>query len=307
MAKNKEITTFLSKILLNVLNKKTNDNCKNINLIENIKNEHYVKKFENVVDIFIDDFLNNMVIIHEPNPTDESMPISTVESLTNSWVESIPISTAEPLTNSWVETMPISTVESLTNSWVDLTTNITNNNNDNNINDINVNNANNICITNNISNVDVFLNSKCNNAINFTDLTGEIKVNLEDLQSIQKNQYTNTICGMINTQMEKYDVHTRPVHCYFNKETKNNEYHIRDENKWKKGKNKINTVLSYGIQKLDKNLLEKTKEHEKKFPAEMKKTKDRILSNGASSGKSFKPTVIINSITKNANITDMVV
>jgi hypothetical protein len=303
MAKNKEITTFLSKILLNVLNKKTNDNCKNINLIENIKNEHYVKKFENVVDIFIDDFLNNMVIIPEPNPTDESMPISTVESLTNSWVESIPISTAEPLTNSWVETMPISTVESLTNSWVDLTTNITNNNN----NDINVNNANNICITNNISNVDVFLNSKCNNAINFTDLTGEIKVNLEDLQSIQKNHYTNTICGMINTQMKKYDVHTRPVHCHFNEETKNNEYHIRDENKWKTGADEVNTVLSSGIQKLDNSLLEKTKEHEKEFPAEITKTKKRILSFGASSGKSLKTIFIIDNITKNANITDMVV
>jgi hypothetical protein len=213
-------------------------------------------------------------------------------------------------------------IENITKVFVTTPHNITtngntiNNNDDNSINidnsiNNNVGNSINNNVTNNYNNennVAVFLNTKCNDAINFIDFIDKIDVKIKDIQTLKNSYYTDTICNIINTQLKDYDIHERPVHCHFNNETQNNEYHIRDKNNWKTGMDEVTNILYSGIQKLDNNIFDKIIQIENLTMTVLNDVKNKVKYNGTTpTGKPLKTIYIIEHITKNANITDMVV
>jgi hypothetical protein len=130
------------------------------------------------------------------------------------------------------------------------TTTVINNNNNTKI-DIDTAN---ITTTNNNFNINIFLNEKCGDAINFTDFMHSIVIQMDDLKLFAKDGYVESISNIIKKNLKKHDIHTRPIHYYNEHETKN-KVHIRDENKWKNKNKDVKTVVNDGIVALDLHVM----------------------------------------------------
>ena len=115
-------------------------------------------------------------------------------------------------------------------------TDLAKNNNNNNNTTINGN------INNNKFNINLFLNEKCKDAINFSDFIKNIEVSHEDLENNAQLGFANGISKIIMDNLNQLSIYDRPIHC---SDVKRETMYIKDENKWEKEEDtkKLNSAI----------------------------------------------------------------
>ena len=84
---------------------------------------------------------------------------------------------------------------------------------------------------NNKFNINLFLNEKCKDAINFTNFVENIEVSHEDLENNAQLGFVNGISKIILDNLKQLSIYERPLHCT---DVKRETIYIKDENKWEK-------------------------------------------------------------------------
>jgi ribosomal protein L37AE/L43A len=95
-------------------------------------------------------------------------------------------------------------------------TNITNNNTMNN------------CY-NQTFNMQFFLNEQCKDAMNMKDFVNSIQLNTDDLENVGKLGYVEGMSNILITNLNKTELHKRPVHC---SDSKRETLYVKDADKW---------------------------------------------------------------------------
>jgi hypothetical protein len=84
---------------------------------------------------------------------------------------------------------------------------------------------------NNKFNINLFLNEKCKDAMNFADFIKNIEVSHEDLENNAQLGFVNGISKIIIDNLKQLSIYDRPIHC---SDIKRETMYIKDENKWEK-------------------------------------------------------------------------
>jgi hypothetical protein len=103
---------------------------------------------------------------------------------------------------------------------------ITNNNHNNNINNNNLTNC-----YNQTFNMNLFLNEKCKDAMNMKDFVNSIQLDTDDLESVGKLGYVEGMSNILINNLNKTEVHKRPVHC---SDIKRETLYVKDADKWER-------------------------------------------------------------------------
>jgi hypothetical protein len=97
---------------------------------------------------------------------------------------------------------------------------------------INNNNTNNMTnCYNQTFNVQFFLNEQCKDAMNMKDFVNSIQLNTDDLESVGKLGYVEGMSNILINNLNKTELHKRPVHC---SDIKRETLYVKDEDKWEK-------------------------------------------------------------------------
>ncbi len=100
---------------------------------------------------------------------------------------------------------------------------------------------------NNRFNLQVFLNEKCKDAINFTDFVDSLKIQLDDLENTRSQGLVHSISSLLIDNLNEMDMYKRPIHCT---DSKRDTLYIKDAEKWEKDdekgiiKNSINELAN---------------------------------------------------------------
>ncbi len=128
------------------------------------------------------------------------------------------------------------------------------------INNLIINVDNKPSITNNMQ-INLFLNNKCSNAMNFQDFIDSLNLSIEDLNFTSENGYAKGITNIFVKNLKDLNPIERPIHCS-NKSTL--EFYVRDENKWDQDVN--NKKLEKGIDTISHKQIKMIKDWEKENP-----------------------------------------
>ena len=124
-----------------------------------------------------------------------------------------------------------------------------NNNTTNNTVNGNVNN------NNNKFNINLFLNEKCKDAMNFSDFIKNIEVSHEDLENNAQLGFANGISKIIMDNLKQLSICDRPIHC---SDVKRETMYIKDDDKWEKEEDtkKLTNAIQNVSQKSVASLME---------------------------------------------------
>ena len=129
----------------------------------------------------------------------------------------------------------------------------------------NIDNSHNINSKNKID-INVFLNDKCKNAINFSSLIESIVIGIKDIENIEKNGYVKTITDIVSEKIGNYTIFERPLHFFLenakNQDPPNDTIHIKDNDIWNEEDMYEHDVLLTNMNAINIAFDEKTKENE---------------------------------------------
>jgi hypothetical protein len=74
-----------------------------------------------------------------------------------------------------------------------------------------------------------FLNEKCKDAMNMKDFVNSIQLNTDDLENVGKLGYVEGMSNILITNLNKTELHKRPVHC---SDIKRETLYVKDADKW---------------------------------------------------------------------------
>ncbi len=80
-------------------------------------------------------------------------------------------------------------------------------------------------------NINVFLQEKCNNAINLTDFIQTLEITMEDIEKCPNQGIVNSISNTLVNALSNLDVYERPIHC---SDKKRATIYIKENDKWDK-------------------------------------------------------------------------
>ncbi len=80
-------------------------------------------------------------------------------------------------------------------------------------------------------NINVFLNEKCKDAINFSDFVKNIQISYRDLENNAHLGFVDGISKIFLDNLKQLDITERPIHCT---DVKRETMYIKDENTWTK-------------------------------------------------------------------------
>ena len=109
-------------------------------------------------------------------------------------------------------------------------------------------------ITNNITNnnyndIRIFLNSKCDKAMNIDTFLDTMVMNRSDMVEMEKNKfYTQGAVKIIKKYMESLSIENRPVHCVNKVPDQPAMFFVRDDDMWKE---ECQAIINYQIQNVD--------------------------------------------------------
>jgi hypothetical protein len=86
-------------------------------------------------------------------------------------------------------------------------------------------------ITNNIFNMNFFLNEKCKDAMNIMDFVNSMTLQFSDLEQVGNLGYVEGISKIIINKLNELDVYKRPIHC---SDAKREIIYVRDNDVWEK-------------------------------------------------------------------------
>jgi hypothetical protein len=78
-------------------------------------------------------------------------------------------------------------------------------------------------------NLQFFLNEQCKDAMNMKDFVNSIQLNTDDLECVGKLGYVEGMSNILITNLNKTELHKRPVHC---SDIKRDTLYVKDEDKW---------------------------------------------------------------------------
>jgi hypothetical protein len=94
--------------------------------------------------------------------------------------------------------------------------------------------VNNTTNNNNTFNMNVFLNEKCNNAVDFDYFIKNLKYELSDAKTLIDG-YVSGTCDIIRKNLEKLPINKRPLHYLVGEDPHQQLMHIRKNDKWDVG------------------------------------------------------------------------
>jgi ferritin len=106
-------------------------------------------------------------------------------------------------------------------SAITTSTPITTTNNNNNLNN---------CY-NQTFNMPFFLNEQCKDAMNMKDFVNSIQLNTDDLENVGKLGYVEGMSNILITNLNKTELHKRPVHC---SDIKRETLYVKENNEWQR-------------------------------------------------------------------------
>ena len=96
-------------------------------------------------------------------------------------------------------------------------------------NNTNNNNNNMTNCYNQTFNLQLFLNEQCKDAMNMKDFVNSIQLDTDDLESVGKLGYVEGMSNILITNLNKTELHKRPVHC---SDIKRETLYVKDADKW---------------------------------------------------------------------------
>ena len=104
------------------------------------------------------------------------------------------------------------------------------------------NNTTNNTINNQSVNINLFLNEKCKDAINFSDFIERIEVSRNDLENNAQLGFVNGITKIFMDNLNQLTLYERPIHCT---DIKRETLYIKDSDKWEKEQSavKLNSAI----------------------------------------------------------------
>ena len=108
---------------------------------------------------------------------------------------------------------------------------------------------------NNKFNINLFLNEKCKDAMNFADFIKNIEVSHEDLENNAQLGFANGISKIIMDNLKQLSICDRPIHC---SDVKRETMYIKDDDKWEKEEDtkKLTNAIQNVSQKSVASLME---------------------------------------------------
>lgn len=82
-----------------------------------------------------------------------------------------------------------------------------------------------------VTNINLFLNTECKDAITMRDFINELVIEDEDLICLKNHGYIESISRLLNKALINYDIYKRPIHCT---DLKREVMHVKDQEGWKK-------------------------------------------------------------------------
>ena len=101
--------------------------------------------------------------------------------------------------------------------------------------------------TNNNLNINMFLNDRCKNAINFSDFIDNIQISQHDLENNAQLGFVNGITKILMDNLKQLTLYERPIHCT---DIKRETLYIKDSDKWEKEES--DKKLEGGIQEVSR-------------------------------------------------------
>ena len=116
-------------------------------------------------------------------------------------------------------------------------------------------------INNNKFNINVFLNTECNNAMNITEFVERLKLSVDDLIYTRNNGFAKGITNIFVKNLEGLEPTTRPIHC---SNSSNLQFYIKDKDKWEQDTD--HSTLNTTIDSVSRKQVLQIKEWEKQNP-----------------------------------------
>jgi len=82
-----------------------------------------------------------------------------------------------------------------------------------------------------ITNINLFLNTECKDAITLLEFVKQIEITDADVLRIKQHGYAESVTKLIQNALKEYDLHNRPIHC---SDVKREILHVKDDEGWKK-------------------------------------------------------------------------
>jgi hypothetical protein len=101
----------------------------------------------------------------------------------------------------------------------------------------------------NSTNINVFLNEKCANAINIMDFVKTIVFDITNYENLLEKGYIKNKSDLIIDNLRKFSLYERPIH-YLDKQEEQT-IHIRDEDKWKTETNENKPILKNAFEYIE--------------------------------------------------------
>lgn len=109
--------------------------------------------------------------------------------------------------------------------------------------------------------INVYLNERCQDAMNLSDFVNNMDISLEDLMYTQQHGYIKGISNIFAKHLKDLQPNERPIHC---SDKKRMQFYVRDENKWLKDEK--NEKIDKSIRDLTIKQIKHLKEWETKNP-----------------------------------------
>ena len=109
--------------------------------------------------------------------------------------------------------------------------------------------------------INMFLNEKCNDAINITDWAKQLHIDYDHLYYTGENGFQKGLTNMLVENLKLCDVYNRPIHFT---DVKRDSMYIREDDEWTKHENneKLTEVLEISARQACIRLTDWMKEHE---------------------------------------------
>ena len=82
-----------------------------------------------------------------------------------------------------------------------------------------------------ITNINVFLNTECKDAITLRDFVSKLVVTDDDLECMKHLGYVESVTRLLKRSLSEYELTERPIHCT---DVKREVMHVKDQEGWKK-------------------------------------------------------------------------
>ena len=109
--------------------------------------------------------------------------------------------------------------------------------------------------------INVFLNEKCQNAMNISEFMNKLNLDFDDIMYTKNNGYTKGITNIFLKNLQDMNPTERPIHCT---DQNNLLFYIKDQNQWEQD-NKHSKIDS-SIELITQRQIQHIKEWEARYP-----------------------------------------